>query len=240
MGIKTDNIAEETTTAQPKQMTLPVTNISFPEIKLRRRDAHKLRGFFGNYFKQHSPLLHNHYDNGELRYAYPLVQYKVLESIPTLIGVREGADLLPKLFLRMEQIDIDGRIYPVHSKNIQSNKYTIGYDSQLQEYKFTTAWMALNQDGYDRYMNCINDGERKALLDKRLVNNILSFYRNMGLKLDQTYTLMASTRLQKGKTNFKNQKMLTFTGSFSVNALLPDMIGLGKSAARGFGTIKRI
>ena len=29
-------------------MTLPQTIIRFPEIQLRTRDAHKIRGYFGN------------------------------------------------------------------------------------------------------------------------------------------------------------------------------------------------
>ena len=68
--------------------------IQFPEITLKTRDAHKLRGYFGNLFKEYSPLLHNHYETGELRYKYPLVQYKVLDKVPTLVAIKEGAQLL--------------------------------------------------------------------------------------------------------------------------------------------------
>jgi len=34
--------------------------------------------------------------------------------------------------------------------------------------------------------------------------------------------------------------MLTFGGGFVCNVQLPDYIGLGKSVARGFGTITRL
>jgi len=46
---------------------LQVCRIKFPEIQLQTRDAHKLRGYFGNLFKQQSPILHNHYEDGRLR-----------------------------------------------------------------------------------------------------------------------------------------------------------------------------
>ena len=59
-------------------MQITQTIIKFPEISLKTRDAHKLRGYFGNIFKEHSPLLHNHFEDGTNRYAYPLVQYKVI------------------------------------------------------------------------------------------------------------------------------------------------------------------
>src|SRR5690606_14490106 len=43
-------------------LSLPLSTISFPEIRLPQRAAAHLRGFFGDYFREHSPLLHNHYD----------------------------------------------------------------------------------------------------------------------------------------------------------------------------------
>ena len=82
--------------------TIHTVTIQFPEIALATRDAHKLRGYFGRLFEEHSPLLHNHLEGGKLRYAYPLVQYKVLDQIPTLIGLEEGARLLIELFLKIK------------------------------------------------------------------------------------------------------------------------------------------
>ncbi|GAB3029743.1 hypothetical protein [Spirosoma pulveris] len=83
------------------QTLIPITTITFPEIALRTRDAHKLRGYFGELFKEHSPLLHNHLEADmpaeadgavavKFRYAYPLVQYKVLDQVPTLVGLGRG------------------------------------------------------------------------------------------------------------------------------------------------------
>ncbi len=40
------------------------TIIRFPDLRFQTRDAHKLRGFFGNLFKEYSPLLHNHFEDG--------------------------------------------------------------------------------------------------------------------------------------------------------------------------------
>ena len=92
--------------------------IKFPEIALKTRDAHKLRGYFGDIFKEYSEILHNHYSDGSSRYKYPLVQYKVIDKIPVLTGFGEGADLLIKLFLDIKKINIDGKTYEISSKNI--------------------------------------------------------------------------------------------------------------------------
>src|SRR3954453_2232129 len=107
------------------QQTLHTTTITFPEIQLQARDAHKLRGYFGNLFREHSPLLHNHLESGESAYRYPLVQYKVLDGTPTLVGLNEGADLLISLFLNIKVLEIGGRSYPVLQKNIESKTVNI-------------------------------------------------------------------------------------------------------------------
>lgn len=46
--------------------------ITFPEIELKMRHGHKLRGFFGNQFKE-CQVLHNH-DGDSYNYEYPKIQ----------------------------------------------------------------------------------------------------------------------------------------------------------------------
>lgn len=224
-----------TTTTQQLQ----ITQIKFPEINLRTRDAHKLRGYFGNLFKEHSPVLHNHYEDGRFRYRYPEIQYKVIKNIPTLIGINEGADLLPKLFLKIKNIDINGQQFPVNAKNIECKAVETGFSDSLHGYEFTTLWMALNQQNYPKYQNLKSDKEKEEMLNSILVGHILSFFRNTGIELQPNERLMAKVDLQEKSTKFKETKMIAFSGKFIVNALLPDEIGLGKSVSRGFGTIKR-
>lgn len=216
---------------------LQLCRIKFPEIKLQTRDAHKLRGYFGNIFKEHSPILHNHYEDGRFRYKYPSIQYKVIQNIPMLVGIGEGAELLPKLFLKIKELDISGKKYPISSKNIELKNEETGYSNQLYEYSFATLWMALNQKNYPKYQNLKGSAEKEAMLNTILTGHILSFFRNMGIELTYNERLMAKVDLQEKSTLFKENKMVAFTGSFIVNASLPSEIGLGKSVSGGFGTI---
>lgn len=222
----------------PTTKPLQICRIKFPEIKLRTRDAHKMRGYFGNLFKENSPLLHNHYENGEFRYKYPTVQYKVLDNVPTLIGIAEGAELLPQLFLKINELDIDGKKISINTKNIEVNREEVGFSEDLNEYRFKTLWMALNQKNYPKYQNLKSDAEKQNMLNSIVVGHILSFFRNTGIELDRAERLMAKVDVSEKSTNFKQNKMIAFTGKFIVNAKLPDEIGLGKSVSRGFGTIK--
>ncbi|RPI17172.1 MAG: DNA repair protein [Ignavibacteriae bacterium] len=212
--------------------------IRLPEISLLTRDAHKLRGFFGNLFKEKSPLLHNHFDDGSLVFKYPLVQYKVIENIPMLIGLNEGAELLTSLFLKMKELDINGKTYPINYKNIENKKCEFGLCPELHEYSFKTLWMGLNQENYEKYNQLKKYADESGIphiLTKILVGNILSFFKSTGYHADNT--ILLKTHLKEKTTGFKGNKMLAFEGNFIANVLLPQYIGLGKSVSRGFGTI---
>lgn len=218
-------------------MQLTQTIIRFPDIKLKTRDAHKLRGWFGNLFKEHSPLLHNHFADGSLRYGYPQVQYKVIGGIPFLVGIDEGGKLLIQLFLKIKELSIDGEVYPVLSKNIENRIITIEDTDELFEYRFETLWMALNETNYRKYLN-VNEDEKQKLLQSILKGNILSFYKGTGFWAKQN--IMLKLKIEEHFTQFKDNKMIAFKGGFVCNAVLPDYIGLGKAVSRGFGSITRI
>ncbi|QTY26837.1 CRISPR-associated endonuclease Cas6 [Flavobacterium sp. CS20] len=218
---------------------IQICKVQFPEIELRTRDAHKLRGYFGLLFKEHSPLLSNHYEDGSLRYRYPLVQYKVIDKTPILVGINEGGELLTQLFLKINQLDIDGKNYVIHSKNISNQAYEVGFTKDLNEYKFKTLWLALNQNNHQKYIAFKTETEKEDMLKRIVIGHVLSLFRNIGVELKPNERLMTKLDVKQKQTKFKDKSMLAFTGSFILNALLPDDIGLGKSVSRGFGTIQK-
>jgi len=214
------------------------TLLQFPEVKLLRRDGHKLRGYFANLFGQESDLFHNHDTDGKSLYRYPRVQYKVVDQTPTLLGLAEGAQLLTERFLQIREIDINGKLIPLQQKNMRSDQIKMGISDQLLEYEFATPWFPLNQENhliYDEASPAVQQDQLKRIL----VRNILNVFT-----VDQYFAeqkVMVHLRLRKPmRSKFKNQKVLTFFGSFVTNAVLPDYIGLGKSVARGYGTIRRL
>lgn len=215
-------------------MKIQTTTIKFPELELKTRDAHKLRGFFGNLFKEKSELLHNHFEDGTLRYNYPLVQYKVIENIPFLVGINQGAELLVNLFLKINHINIDGNHYVINSKNITTSNIEFDDFATLKEYKFATLWMALNQKNHKKY-EVISQEEKEQFLNKTLQNNILSFFKGVDVFVKENIMVMG--KFSEKNTKFKEKEMIAFSGSFVTNALLPEYIGVGKSVSRGFGTV---
>ncbi len=217
-------------------MQIQITTIKFPEIKLATRDAHKLRGYFGNLFKEHSPLLHNHLESGENNYRYPLVQYKVIKSIPMLVGINQGGELLTSLFLKIKELNINGQIYPIYHKNIENRIFEINVIDDLIQYNFETLWMGLNQKNYRIYSQSSEEDKNK-LLKKILIGNILSFYKGLDFFTDKK--IMLTINYKEKETKFKDKTMIAFTGNFTTNAYLPNYIGLGKAVSRGFGAITK-
>ena len=224
------------------QTTIPLTTITFPEISLRVRDGHKLRGYFGNVFREHSQLLHNHFETEagaapRYRYAYPLVQYKVLNGAPTLVGIAEAADLLVDLFLKIKHLDIEGRGYQVLSKHISHQQAIIGLSDHLHTYRFETLWLGLNQKNYNEY-RLSSPETQQDILKRTLTANILTLCEATGLNLTIEQRIMVKLHTTEPiVTNFKNAKLLGFGGMFTTNTLIPNHVGLGKSVARGFGSV---
>ena len=214
---------------------LPFTTITFPELRLHPSAGHKLRGYFGGLFRDRSPLLHNHYDDGSLRHRYPLVQYKVVRRVPTLVGLAEGATLLTELFLQIHELELDGERLPLYQKNIRTQRATVGVTDALFEYRFETLWMALNQENFARYRT-LSPPEQTAMLDAIARQNIIAFCK--GISYFEEGRILTRTRLEERATQFKNQRMLAFAGTLTTNMQLPEGIGLGKSVARGYGTLR--
>jgi len=218
--------------------TIPICHIRFDAVKLEQREGHKLRGFFGNYFKTHSPLLHNHYADGTFRQGYPLVQYKVLQNIPTLVGLGEGANLLNELFRQVNHLQIEGRYYAVNSKQVKLGQMQLGLDTTLsRSFTFASPWLALNEINHKRWKQS-GEAKKQEILNAILIGNILAFYKGMGVRLSTTERVKAQLEVVPVVTRFKNIAMTAFKGTFTTNTILPEWIGLGKSVSRGYGAIE--
>jgi len=215
-----------------------VGEIKFPEIRVNPADLHKVRGYFANQFR-HLELLHNHRPgtNG-FYYRYPAVQFKLTGHLSILGFQSQGIEVLKELFLKTGEILVEGRQVAVRDREIEVKEELFGEDGENHTYEFLTPWIALNQENFADYQGLANDRERRAKLEAIIVNNIISFCKFAG------YTVQGRLRV-KGhfrpmSANLKGKVHLAFMGGFSVDFLLPDLLGLGKSTSRGYGAIRKI
>jgi hypothetical protein len=215
-------------------MKVDFSLVRFENINLNTRDGVKLRGFFANKYGNEE-LLHNHSDERVL-YRYPKVQYKVIDGMPLLCGVEEGAKLIKNIGFMTEEICIEGELMEAFQKEIVNNQVEFGIARNYIEYDFLTPWLALNQKNIKLYEDA-NDMEREEILKKILVGNLLSMSKGLGYNVEEK--IYAWIDLKECSVNFKNVSMKGFKGKFKVNFQLPDYLGLGKSVSRGLGTIKK-
>lgn len=208
-------------------------------------DARRIRGFFGHKYQNRLDL-----PTG-LLYQHPLIQYKVLDGVGWITGLKEGAFLL----LAVEppkEVDIRNQHIRVVNHQFIRDKTTFGITEEPIRYCFLTPWLPLNSKNHQRFEEMQRDRQKVDIfLSRILIGNLLSLSKavkyavpdrlqaSLELKLEGEFVLKPGPQYPDLNIQDSGLKMLGFAGEFEVNFALPDFWGIGKSAARGFGTIIR-
>lgn len=196
----------------------------------------KVRGFLGNTYKDY-PILHNHYANDKFLYSYPYVQYKIINGDIVIVGIDEGAEIVKQIAPDLSTLSLD-KDYKITEKLIHEKEVDIKPSSEEKHYKFISPWLGLNQNNYQKYINTKDWKEKKEILNRVLVGNLLSMSKGLGIIVNKK--LYAKTHFEEKIVEYKGVKMNAFTGEFKVHYDIPDYFGLGKGVSQGFGCVKQI
>lgn len=218
------------------QKKLRIMRVTYPDIQVPQWQGRKLRGFFASGMKSGS-MLHNHGESGADIYRYPLVQYKIIGKTPTILAIEEGIREVHPLVMEQRELLLGQHSYPCGHVNIDLSTAIIGDTVKSKTYRFCSPWFGLNQSNYRIYERTDTD-ERQAILSRILVGNLLSLAKGMGLQVEGS--LEVQPQLKERLVRFKGEVILGFAGTFSVNYLIPNLIGIGKSVSRGFGSVMQI
>ena len=202
-------------------------------------DAEKIRGYIGRKFIDDSFLHHHNTENNKLIYRYPVVQYKVIDGNPLLIGIKGGVDSLWKVFDNMSELNLDDITHEIFDKKSLLKQVHVGISDKQISYSFLTPWLALNEKNYEKYQRLGTWAKKKELLVKILIGNIISMSKSLGYTVPEPIKANIGN-LKEVPTSLKATPMLGFLGTFSVNFEIPDYWGIGKSVSRGFGTIVKV
>ncbi len=206
----------------------------YKNICLSTGEAKNIRGFFADLDHADS-CLHNHKESGEQIYRYPLVQYKVVGGHPMIIAMEDGIRSIHPHLMEQTRITLGEKIYTDMALDISLARRPMGDSREMRQYQFLTPWLALNQSNYEKYKEA--DGEERAtLLSNILAGNLLSMCKGFGVTIENR--LIATHQLRSVSVWYKGKKMEGFMGTFQVNCCIPDLCGIGKGTARGFGTVK--
>jgi hypothetical protein len=215
-----------------KLKTLILTLESDGPIK---EDASKLRGFFATRFNEYI-LLHQH-NADKFIYKYPLVQYKIVDGKPMVLGINEGVDVLKEIYDKFEEIPLGQNKYKIMEKRISIKNQEFSLANKFYMYQFVSPWFALSQENYRRYYLAGGREERQDLLNQTLIGNLLSMSKSLRYFVPEK--IRANVVVKPKKARLKDTNIMAFIGTFQVNFNLPDFIGIGKSVSRGFGVVKR-
>lgn len=201
-------------------------------------DGRAIRGYFGNTYVNR-PEFHGHRGN-EFVYKHPPIQYKVINGKPLVIGVKEGAYLL-RAMPAPAFIDIYNTRIEVKSIDVNNRSFEYGLSDEMTGYTFATPWIGLNEENYKAYLLLREDVVAiEEFLSRILIGNILSMSKSLGyvvndeLRVEPAIVSSGLVRVKPGV------RLMSFTGKFRTNFLIPELWGIGKFSSRGYGTIKRL
>ena len=168
-------------------------------------------------------------------HQYPVVQYRVVDGVPVLIGMNQGAAVLSTLG---ETIVVGAETYPVQKRDDGVREEAFGTSPEMISYEFVTPWLALNQEQARTFYTLKGKDRRNGFLQKILVKQISSLARAVGYTIAGQVSVTTNLHFQKDRTG--GAGAILFTGTFSVNFVIPDLLGFGRSVPEGFGAVRRM
>ena len=146
--------------------------IKFEGLRMNTFDIPKFRGYLADKYPKFS-LIHNHLSNNKFRYAYPSIQFKVIDKVPVIVGIRQGINILKIVFLELDKLKIDGKEMVVNEKSAVLSEIDFGQTKKPYLYKFLSPWMALNQKNHEKHKSLLWK-EQRAFLETLLSGNLKS------------------------------------------------------------------
>lgn len=216
-----------------------VTTIRF-EGELQEREIPSFRGavmaLSGN-----DPLYHNHADGEGFQFRYPLIQYKVLDGMPAVVGLDDGAFSLESLFVMGEEFDlrIGHAMRHLTVKDKQPGYFLADESCQGQFRYQLNGWMPFNRENYKVWQDIAGLAKRISLLDSILLGNILSLYKALGVFFTREIQAVLLD-LEQRTVTYKGVKMVSFDAQIETDVALPVHLGIGKGVSHGFGVVEEL
>lgn len=185
-------------------------------------------------------LFHNHMNDDQFRYRYPLIQYKRVNKRATMVCVGDGTEAIGEFFNRADfDFQIGDRLEKMEIDRIEA-KHTL---TQIwdEEFRYVIRkWLPLSSDNYRSYRSLDGIVEQADFLQRVLVGNILSFCKGLDITIEKEIKCSITNILNTSIYTHKGVKMMGFDVEFKSNVSLPDYVGLGKGVSLGFGMVKRM
>lgn len=208
---------------------------------MNSRQITAFRGAISAKLNHEYDLFHNHQKDGRSIYRYPLIQYKMHGVSPSIIGINEGSKVTMRLFEEdSNYIDILKRRYELKVGVLDYEQLELSVGQGIFTYRLSD-WLPLNQTNNQKYIRLSKREEQLAFLERMLIGNIWAFAKGIGWWMtDRIEIKSLQIRNEKKASIKKGVSLICFDAFFQTNILLPNYIGIGKGASKGFGVIERM
>mgnify|MGYP002114893504 CR=1 FL=1 len=216
---------------------MDITTISY-QGKLRHGEEQMFRGAFLKMMGESASLLfHNHIGEG-LRYSYPLIQYKVLDDSPTIVGIGEVGQSLMNLPKQCQlMIGTKARDYQLGKMSIEPYEPEI---SDAPKMYAIARYIPLNTANMEEFDSLPALTDRICFLENIINANVLAFFKGIGYHCDEEIHTAISSIDKRYDLYYKGVRFYGFDLRIITNVVIPDNVGLGKSSSVGFGIVRRI
>lgn len=206
-----------------------------PEISTA--ELPKFRGAIVAAVTREHRLFHNHLSDDKLRYAYPLIQYKRIGGKPVIVCINEGTDEIHALFQQhTRSLHLGHREIELTIESIVLKEWTLQVGTRLHPYQIRQ-WLALSPEHYTIWRNMQEPSEKNHFLSSILRGNLLAMAKGLGWFIQEQVEVQLHHVSPPRPIPYKDTRLMAFDATFSCNIALPNSIGLGKGAAKGFGVV---
>ena len=210
----------------------------FTDIEIQQWEVHLFRGAILKKLGEKADLLfHNHSGKNTFRYAYPLIQYKRIGGMASVVCVEEAVDLIGQFLteangtLRMGEREINWKTIRILPARLLVQVWEKPFNYYISH------WLPLNSRNYQLYQNTEGEAERVLLLENILKGNLLSMLKGLGIHIDQQISVKITQLSEPYLMHNKGVRLMAFNADFACNLTIPNNVGIGKNASIGFGIV---
>jgi len=209
------------------------------EQEIPSREIPRLRGAIIEKTGRDKILFHNHIGEDGLRYAYPLIQYKVVDRKGCMICLDEGTDEIHAfLGQRNWDIHLGEQKMTLSIESLAANNFNLNVSDHQSTYSIDK-WLAFNEENYKKYTALTALSDKISFLEKILTGNILSFAKGVGYNVEKNIEVHIQHIQREFFSKYKGAGLQAFDLTFRTNFSLPDFIGLGKGVSTGYGVVNK-
>jgi len=209
----------------------------FRDLEMKPGSIPKMRGYLASRYPKITEL-HNHLSDNRFDYHYPAIQYRVINNCGALIAINKGLKALQEIIFKTDSVIIGNEVIQIRDKEISIRECDLGVVDNYIAYQFSSPWMALKEQNYEKYMQ-MTAIDKQQFLRLILRENLKTISKGFSYTIPNIEEIKVDGFFKPMTVKFKAQTMCCFKGDFLMNFAIPEFFALGKQVARGFGVVKR-